>query len=252
MRYLDIETRNKNTAMKRGKYVCETLKTVRKQIADANDIKYEPRECTHEGDCLGTCPACEAEVKYIERELDIRRKLGKAVAVVGVSAGLAGLSGCGVVKTIVDPPLAGIPVMPDRPEVVEPRELMGKPAIPDSVQKARADSLQAACDDEKLFGVISDNFPMFEGGDLALMEYIKSNIRYPEGNEPVNGRVIVTFTVEKDGTVSNPTVARSLDNGGYYDQEALRVVSSMPKWTPGTRNGQQAAHKYTLPVIFKR
>ena len=51
--------------MKRGKYVCKTLKEIRKQVADANGIDYEPTECTHEGDCAGTCPRCEQEVRYI-------------------------------------------------------------------------------------------------------------------------------------------------------------------------------------------
>lgn len=78
--------------VKQGKYVCETLKSIRKQIADANEIKYEPRVCHHEGDCAGSCPACEAEVRYLERELSLRQKLGKAVAVVGISAGLASLT----------------------------------------------------------------------------------------------------------------------------------------------------------------
>ena len=80
--------------MTKGKSICNVLKTIRKQVADANEIKYEPRECHHEGECRGTCPACEAEVRYIEQQLNIRRQLGKAVAVVGISAGLAALSSC--------------------------------------------------------------------------------------------------------------------------------------------------------------
>ncbi len=80
--------------MMKGKSICKVLKAIRKQVADANDIKYEPRECHHQGDCRGTCPACEAEVKYIEQQLDLRRQLGKAVAVVGISAGLAALTSC--------------------------------------------------------------------------------------------------------------------------------------------------------------
>jgi hypothetical protein len=80
--------------MSRGKSICNVLKTIRKQVADANGIEYEPRECHHQGDCRGTCPACEAEVRYIQQQLDIRRQLGKAVAVVGISASLAALSGC--------------------------------------------------------------------------------------------------------------------------------------------------------------
>ena len=70
------------------------LKTIRKQVADANEIKYEPRECNYQGECRGTCPACEAEVRYIEQQLDVRRQLGMAVAIVGISAGLSAFTGC--------------------------------------------------------------------------------------------------------------------------------------------------------------
>ena len=109
--------------MGRGRYICDTLKSVRKKIADANDIKYEPHECTHEGECAGTCPACEAEVRYLERQLDIRCRLGKAVAVVGLSAGIASLSACGhngVLSGNNHEPLAGIPVMPPKVYVPQP------------------------------------------------------------------------------------------------------------------------------------
>ena len=71
--------------MKRGKRTCEILKEVRRKIADANDIPLQERECTHTGDCAGTCPYCEAEVRYLERELSKRRSLGKAVAVAGIA-----------------------------------------------------------------------------------------------------------------------------------------------------------------------
>ena len=65
------------------------------QVAKANEIKYAPTECHHEGDCAGTCPSCEAEVRYLEQQLQLRRQLGKAVAVVGVSMGLVALASCG-------------------------------------------------------------------------------------------------------------------------------------------------------------
>ena len=86
--------------MNNGKHICKKLKTIRKQIAEANDIKYEPNVCTHKGDCAGTCPACEAETQYIESQLIKRRKLGKAVSVIGISTTLAlgvaagGLTSC--------------------------------------------------------------------------------------------------------------------------------------------------------------
>ena len=80
--------------MTKGKAICKVLKDIRKQIADANEINYEPRECDHQGECCGTCPACESEVRYIEKQLGIRRQLGKAVVVVGLSAGLIATTSC--------------------------------------------------------------------------------------------------------------------------------------------------------------
>jgi len=80
--------------MTKGKTICNVLKSIRKKIADANEIDYEPIECHHKGDCLGTCPACESEVSYIENQLDIRKQLGKAVMVAGLSAGLLAMTGC--------------------------------------------------------------------------------------------------------------------------------------------------------------
>ena len=74
--------------MKHGKFICNTLKAIRLDIARANGIKYEPRECHHEGDCSGTCPACESEMRYLEREIARRRSNGKAALIAGVSLGL--------------------------------------------------------------------------------------------------------------------------------------------------------------------
>ena len=93
--------------MTKGKSICNVLKTIRKQVADANEIKYEPRECHHEGECRGTCPACEAEVRYIEQQLNIRRQLGKAVVVMGISTGLAGLTSCTNCTNIINRPYEG-------------------------------------------------------------------------------------------------------------------------------------------------
>ena len=78
--------------MKHGKHICEQLKAIRLDIARANGIKYVPRECHHEGNCSGTCPACESEMRYLEREIARRRSLGKAALVAGVSLGLMTLS----------------------------------------------------------------------------------------------------------------------------------------------------------------
>jgi hypothetical protein len=80
--------------MPRGKSTCKVLKEVRRKIADANDIPLQERECTHTGDCAGTCPFCESEVRYLERELSKRRALGKAVAVAGIALSAVSMAGC--------------------------------------------------------------------------------------------------------------------------------------------------------------
>lgn len=69
----------------KGKQRCKILKEIRRQIAENNDIEYVVSECKHQGDCLGTCPKCEAEVRYLERELERRRRLGMAVTVAGLA-----------------------------------------------------------------------------------------------------------------------------------------------------------------------
>lgn len=75
--------------MKPGKYICNTLKAIRSEIAAANEIDYTPTPCNHKGDCDGTCPACESEMRWIERQLRMRKALGKAVTIAGVSMALA-------------------------------------------------------------------------------------------------------------------------------------------------------------------
>lgn len=79
----------------RGKNKCKILKQIRQKIADENDIPYVTRECSYQGECRGTCPKCEAELRYLEQQLSLRAQLGKAVAVAAVAAGLSlGAAGC--------------------------------------------------------------------------------------------------------------------------------------------------------------
>lgn len=80
--------------MTRGKTICRILKEIRRQIAEANDIEYVTSECRYQGDCAGTCPKCEAEVRYLETRLAARQLAGKAVALAGISAAMF-LTGCG-------------------------------------------------------------------------------------------------------------------------------------------------------------
>ena len=93
--------------MSHGKNVCKVLKEIRQKVADDNEIPLEIRECTFEGDCKGTCPYCEAEVRYLERELQKRQALGKAVTVAGIALSSVIMSGCH--------PLQGEPLPPEEP-----------------------------------------------------------------------------------------------------------------------------------------
>ena len=102
----------------------------------------------------------------------------------------------------------------------------------------------------KVFDVVEE-MPSFPGGNGALMSYLASNIKYPvvAQENSVQGRVIVSFVVERDGSISDVRVARSVDPS--LDREAQRVVKSMPRWKPGKQNGSAVRVKYTVPVVFR-
>lgn len=200
--------------MERGKETCRALKDLRQRIADANGIAYTPTECHHKGDCAGTCPACEAELQYIEQQLSLRRMLGKAVVVAGLGLAVA---------------------------------------APAQAQEA-CDTVatQQTCKNEIFGEVPGFRPPCFPGGDARLMKYITEHIDYSrlpkEAHIEGKPRVIVQFCVMKDGSVDSVKVARSL--GPQFDAEAVRVVKSLPKFTPGMEHGELADIGYTLPVNF--
>ena len=91
----------------------------------------------------------------------------------------------------------------------------------------------------------------FPGGQAALMKWMGTNLRYPAGAQEngVQGRVIVKFIIEKDGSVSSPTITKGVDK--ELDNEALRLVRRMPKWTPAKNNGEIVRSSFILPVTFK-
>ena len=102
----------------------------------------------------------------------------------------------------------------------------------------------------KVFDVVEE-MPSFPGGQGALMSFLNSNIKYPvvAQENGVQGRVIVGFVVERDGSITDVKVMRSVDPS--LDREAQRVVKSMPKWKPGKQNGSAVRVKYTVPVVFR-
>ena len=97
----------------------------------------------------------------------------------------------------------------------------------------------------------AETMPQFPGGPNELMKYLSENTKYPESAKAnkIEGRVFVSLVIEKDGSVTNAEVMRGIDK--ECDAEAVRVVSSMPKWQPGTQNGEAVRCRFTVPFIFK-
>lgn len=102
----------------------------------------------------------------------------------------------------------------------------------------------------KEFPCIPETFPQFPGGHIALVEYLSKNIKFPKEKEKENvrARVVASFTVDKDGSITDARIVRS--QGEAFDNEALRVINGMPKWIPGMQNGKAVSVKYTLPITF--
>ena len=104
--------------------------------------------------------------------------------------------------------------------------------------------------DDKVYEVC-EQMPTYEGGDAALLKYITDSVKYPElaKKHGVQGRVVIGFIVEKDGSLTDVKVLRHVDVA--LDAEALRVVKGMPKWIPGRQNEQRVRVKYNVPVSFR-
>ena len=203
--------------MAKGKQTCKILKEIRKQIAEENDIKLVIEECTYQGDCIGTCPKCEEEVRYLERELEKRQRMGKAAIVAGLSVGLLGTSQLAVAQQ------------------------------PDTL---RMDTIEKVAEDVEIFGMVEE-MPSFPGGEVKLVEYIAKNLNYPQEaiEKGIEGRVFVGFIIDVDGSVTDVKLLRGI--GGGCDEEAIRVIKSLPKWRPAKQNGVFSRVSYQIPVNFK-
>lgn len=105
-------------------------------------------------------------------------------------------------------------------------------------------------EETKIFTTV-EQMPMYPGGDGALLGYLRDNIHYPTvaAENGVQGRVVVGFVVERDGSITDVKILRGVDPS--LDREAMRVVKSMPKWTPGKQNGSAVRVKYQVPVSFR-
>ncbi len=228
--------------MARGKQTCKILKEIRRQIAEANDIEFVTSECRYKGDCLGTCPKCEVEVRYLEQRLRERQIMGKAVVLAGLSAGMLTFSGCGSSSNRTADDSDTMQVTPVEvfeggiDDIPEPGEIL--------------EELPPSPDDNCVYEMVEKQ-PEFPGGTKAMFDFIAQNLKYPKEQleAGIQGRVLVQFYVDSLGNVCEPTILRGKDPA--LDQEAIRLVKTFPRFSPGMLNGKKVKVRYLLPITFK-
>lgn len=266
--------------MNHGKETCRILKELRHKIAEANDIALETSECRFKGDCTGTCPRCESEVRYLERQLAARRRAGKAVRLAGLAAGAIIMSGCGnvadskptetlsgeVVADTIMAESACDTVVRATETNVSCKEIKANTINQTIVSK---DSIKAATtvadnmdSDYSLinsidFGEVEDGHdpvytpPTFPGGEIALERFINRHIIYPDilKDEAISGSVIVEVTIDVDGKVTEPVVISGLDP--VLDRQALKIASLLPDFSPATLDHSRVKSIVKLAIDFK-
>ena len=157
------------------------------------------------------------------------------------------------------------PPPPDVPEVIEILNVVeddvetAEIEIETEDEKDKAVVIQAPVstsgtvveEDTEVVFVVVESMPAFPGGDEALFKYLNDNIKYPviAQESGIQGRVICQFVVNRDGSIVDIEVVRSVDKS--LDAEAIRVIKNMPRWTPGKQRGKTVRVKYTLPVNFR-
>ena len=183
--------------MKRGKQTCKILKEIRKQIAAENDIEFVTSECTYKGDCKGTCPKCEAEVRYLERELEKRQRMGKAAVFAGMSLGtLFAATSC---NHPVPEPLAGeVMHTPDSTEM--PNDSISNDSIPSDAYLLEGDVMAPVPDTmkaEKKKVTCKNEEPLAIPGDVVVFEEIEGEMPeiFPEVGEVENSDFVDVYAI---------------------------------------------------------
>ena len=120
-----------------------------------------------------------------------------------------------------------------------------------SIQTTEDNPVQIIRNNNDSIYQIVDEMPQYPGGEAAMMKFVSENVKYPQEakDKDIAGRVFVSFVVEKDGSVSTVKVMRGI--GGGCDEEAVRVISGMPKWKPGIKDGKPVRVSYMMPLVFK-
>lgn len=267
--------------MTAGKKICETLKAIRSEIASANEIEYTPIKCNHKGDCAGTCPACESETRWLERQLRLRHALGKAVTIAGVSVALS-VAASAATPSSLDPGKKKTKhrqrtsrtttmteltttvgdVVPSKPQLINENDTACDITPPTKKDMDRRE--------ERTMGIVPIFRPhpdsvytdvqveaMFPDGDEALDSIIRDQLYIPdEILEPikevggkVKARCIVKALIELDGTVSDAVIEKTT-TAAVFDEEALRVVKNLPPFRPASIGTVPVRSWKMIPVEF--
>ena len=186
-------TENRNPM--KGKQTCKILKEIRKQIAEENDIELVTSECTYQGDCKGTCPKCEAEVRYLERELEKRQRMGKAAVFAGMSLGtLFAATSCDNLP--VPQPLAGEPCVPDTTEMTN--DSIPSDTIPDEPFLLEGDVVAPVSDTMKAEGkktACKSDVELVIPGDIVEVDDVTEGLIVPEVGEVENSDMVDVYTI---------------------------------------------------------
>lgn len=272
--------------MTRGKQTCRILKEIRRRIAEANDIEYVTSECRYKGECKGTCPRCEAEVRYLEQQLALRRIAGKAVILAGITA-LSACSGGGAanpvgakteVEAAVDTVVPGTAACADTivsavdsvPETipVDVTDLLvvGDVDIADEPETEAAVASEVISDNSELnkvvVGEIVDttapedkiwNMSTVEvkPGWESIERYIKKHQRYPEAAlaDSIEGRVVVEMIIDSAGYITSPKISRGCHP--VLEAEAIDIVRGIPRVRPAQVGDSNVACRYYAVITFK-
>ena len=202
--------------MKKGKRTCEILKDVRQKIAQVNDIPLVERECTHEGDCRGTCPYCEAEVRYLERELSKRGALGKAVAVAGIAVSSMMMGAC-------HSPKVPTPAASNEPE----------PAV-----EAVSQQVPEEADGQEVPPPPGQSNPYEVDG---IVEEVGKIPDIPENSSTPNRctQIPLQLADPDDWETTEGIVVGDVEDDVYYEDSPLMFVEEMPEF-PGGMDSLQA------------
>lgn len=247
--------------MNPGKNRCEYLKEVRRRIATENEILLEQRECTFNGECSGTCPFCEAELQYLEKELHKRRTLGKAVTVAGIALSSLAFGACETSSNYV--PSSGTtgyspPVFSTAADSLDPSALRAEyEACFTQIRGNVTDGVVTIVDGIRVRATTTDKydvaakFPSEYGSPVRWISQRLRSYKSYMSNELLDN-AMVTFVVNADGHVSDVDFAYMPVTGSQQDfefqNEVRKQLLTMPRWVPAIKNDTAVAYPVAVAV----